>query len=126
MSKNDLKYAKKNWYNGYLRMLSVNKVEYAQGKSHHEIILYIQERKVMFNCYNPEIIDTLKKVNPQEKIKIWFSAESKEYNKKWYTNLIIKFVEVQRLKEMEKIKEKIDSNSFVFGTNDEFLSGSNE
>jgi len=108
--KSNLTYAKRNWYKANLRLLSLSESEW-KG---YDIIMYIANRKVYFNCYNISAIETMKKVNLQEKVKVWFSAESKEYKGKWYTSLILKHVEVPRLINLEKLKDEVRSNSFNF------------
>lgn len=107
---NKLKYAKRNWYKGSLYFRETNKIEYSVDRSYNEVIFYMSDRTIVTQCYNPNVIEVVKKINPKEKVRVWFSAESKNYYGKWYTNLILKHVEVPRLEEIEKQKEKFNTS----------------
>lgn len=121
MKQENLRHAKKHWYKGSFRFREVNKVYYKGDKHFYEVILYISDRQVAFRIYNNELRNYIDKVNAQEKIKVWFSAESKQYNDKWYTNLILKHLECSRLQEIEKTKEDIKTNNgFQFGEHSDF------
>ena len=67
--------------------------------------IFINKRNVMFSCYSSDVMNIIKKTNPQEKIKVWFILNSKKVNNKYYTNALLRWVENPRLIEMEKSKK---------------------
>ena len=121
-NQNNLKYARRNWHKGSMYFLGSEKFFYAKDKFLLKVWLYINDRKLYLECFNPKVIEEINKINPQEKVKFWFSAESTEHNKRWYTRLILKHIECLRLIELEKSKTEVSSgNAFNFGQGaDEF------
>jgi hypothetical protein len=123
MEAENLKHAKKHWYKGNLyfkEMVQRQYVSKGNTVTYMEVEMYISDRKVVMNCYNPEVIDMLVRVFPKEKIKVWFSTESRKHNDRWYTDNTLRFVEVARLVRLEKMKDEYSSsNGFDFKTNNE-------
>jgi hypothetical protein len=123
MEQKNLEHAKKHWYKGSLyfkEMIQKQYVSKGNTVTYMEVEMYISDRKVVMNCYNSEVIDMLIRVLPKEKIKIWFSTESKKHNNKWYTNNTLRLVEVARLVRLEKMKDEYsNSNGFDFKANNE-------
>jgi hypothetical protein len=123
MEAKNLKHAKKHWYKGNLYFKEMTRKEYTKEDKvieYVEVEMYMGERTVVMKCYNPNVIETLLRVLPQEKIKVWFSTDSHKHNEKWYTNNTIKHIEVARLLELEKMKDEYSgSNGFDFAANNE-------
>jgi hypothetical protein len=119
----NLKYAKRNWSKDNLRLLSVENDSYNTKdgvRNFHRVIMYVSKRKVAFNCYNPDVVEVLSKTNPQEKVKVWFVCESRKHNGRWYSDLTLKWVEVPRIEEMNKLKTEMSSGIGVFTQNEDF------
>ena len=123
MEQENLKHAKKHWHNGSFYFKDMIHKQYASGGQsikYSEVEMYISNRSVVMNCYNVDVVNTLLRVDSDEKIKVWFSTESKNHNGRWYTNNTIKYIEVPRLIQMDKMKkEYIGSNGFNFDKNNE-------
>jgi hypothetical protein len=116
LNDSNIKYAKRKWHKGNMYFFSAEEGVYSQGKTYYKVYLYINERKLYLECYNPSVINEVKKLKPQEKVKFWFVAESKEYKGKWYTNLKLKYIESTRLLELHKSKsEVLNGHAFDFG-----------
>ena len=106
MESENLKYAKKNWSKDNLRLQETTKVPYGVDKFFYLVLMYGNDRKVAFNCYNHKLIEALSGFNKDEKLKVWFYIESKEYNGKWYTNAVLKWAETPRLITVQKTKKR--------------------
>lgn len=106
----NISHAKKKWSKANLYLFSVSEASF-KG---HDVVFYMSKRKVHFLCFNPAVLSVLENTLLKEKVKIWFSAESRLYNEKWYTNLVLKHIEVPRLIELEKAKEQIRLGTFNF------------
>lgn len=106
MEKSNLKYMKRNWCKDSLKLHSTKTIFYGNDKSFLQVIMYAKERKIAFNCYHPELKELFGKALANEKVKVWFIAESNEYNQKWYTKLVLKWAEIPRLEEAKKIAEQ--------------------
>jgi hypothetical protein len=98
------KYVLRNYSKDNLRLLSYTLFEYSQGKTGYNVLMFLQERQVMFNCFSSEVMNIIKNTNPQEKIKVWFIVNSKKVNNKYYNNISLRWAENPRLIEIEKIK----------------------
>lgn len=116
-----LKHVKKHWHKGSFYFRDAVEKEYtSKGNlvNYLEVEMYMGDRSIVMNCYNDDIISALTMVVPKEKIKVYFSTESKQYNGKWYTNNTIKHIEVPRLIKIEKMKEEyVGGNGLIFDEN---------
>jgi hypothetical protein len=99
----NLSHAKRHWHKARLRMLSVE----IRNQYGNEVVMYIGDRKYRFACYSPDVTEMLQKANPQELLNIWFTCKSREYQERWYTELLLKWVEIPRIKKTEKLEEQL-------------------
>ena len=106
MDSENLKYAKRSWSKDNLRLKETVKVAYGDDKHLHLVIMKGTNRTVAFNCFNPELIEIILKAKKDEKLKVWFTVESRQYKEKWYTNALIKWIEIPRLEAEKKIKQQ--------------------
>ena len=123
MEQENLKYAKRKWHKGNFYLKYTTEKKYLKEgvvSNYLEVEMYVGNRNIVMNCYNPNVILTLNKAYPKEKIKVWFSTESKKYNDKWYTNNTIKHIEIPRVENLEKMKEEyVNNNTLNFDTHSE-------
>ena len=122
MEEERLKYAKKHWSKDNLRLQQIDKINYSGDKFFHLVIMYGTNRTVAFNCYNPEVVELISNTKNNEKLKVWFTIESREHNGKWYTNVVLKWAEKAQIK--TPYFPKKESNTELFSDihpNNDFL-----
>lgn len=118
MTDENLKYKKRNLFK---LIAKVYLVEQRKDCAFFDIVLYKGDKKIHFGCFNDSINEKLKVLRPNDKVVVWFSAKSKLYNEKWYTNLWIQHYEQpneihkKRQRELDEIKSAmIDFNNENF------------
>lgn len=116
INKDNVNHAKRHWAKGSFYFLDISTIQYGYDKKYTQLLMYMSDRKICFKVFNPEVLEVLKQANPKEKLRVWYSVESKLYSGRWYTDLTLKHVEIPRLDNLNKAKEEYEtSGGFDFG-----------
>jgi len=93
----DLKFLKRAWHKKTCKVYELNII----FNNNIELVIF-KNKKLLKLIYFGDNRAELLKFKPSDKIKIWFKVESKQYQKKWYTDAYLMHFELPDIKSEPK------------------------
>lgn len=89
----DLKFLKRAWHKKTCKVYELNII----FNNNIELVIF-KNKKLLKLIYFGDNRTELLKFKPNDKLKIWFKVESKQYQNKWYTDAYLMHFELPDIK----------------------------